>query len=125
MTPFGRKLRELRASRDLTLKQMAEGIGVSAAYLSALEHGKRSPPSWYLQQRIIGFFNIIWDEADELERLARNSNPRVVVDTAGLAPEATELANRLAADIASLDRADLVAMLDILAARRKAGGTGA
>ena len=84
MTPFGRKLREMRAARGLSLKEMADAVGVSAAYLSALEHGNRGAPAWYLLQRIIGFFNIIWDEADELERLARLSAPRVVLDTAGL-----------------------------------------
>ena len=39
MTPFGAKLRQLRADRDITLKQMAEGLQISAAFLSALEHG--------------------------------------------------------------------------------------
>ncbi|TIT83335.1 MAG: helix-turn-helix transcriptional regulator, partial [Mesorhizobium sp.] len=36
MTPFGEKLRALRAERGLSQKAMAEAIGVSAAYLSAL-----------------------------------------------------------------------------------------
>ena len=45
-----------------------------------------------------------------LERLAQNSNPRVIVDTAGLPPEATELANRLARQIAELSRDDLRAL---------------
>jgi transcriptional regulator with XRE-family HTH domain len=119
MTPFGKKLREMRAARDVTLKDMAAAIGVSAAYLSALEHGNRGAPSWYLLQRIIGYFNVIWDEAEELERLARNSNPRVVVDTSGLQPEATELANRLAADIGSLNLTELKSMMAILVGREK------
>ena len=75
MTPFGRKLRELRALRQVTLKDMAAELGVSAAYLSALEHGKRGVPAWYLVQRIIAYFNVIWDEAEELERLAQMSDP--------------------------------------------------
>ncbi len=37
--------------------------------------------------------NIIWDDADELHRLARLSHPRITVDTAGLSPAATELAS--------------------------------
>jgi transcriptional regulator with XRE-family HTH domain len=41
MTPFGARLRALRADRGLTLKDLAEGLQVSTAYLSALEHGKR------------------------------------------------------------------------------------
>ena len=41
MTPFGEKMRSLRAERGLQLKDMAAGLGVSSAYLSALEHGRR------------------------------------------------------------------------------------
>ena len=41
MTPFGEKMRALRAERGLQLKDMAAGLGVSSAYLSALEHGRR------------------------------------------------------------------------------------
>lgn len=107
MTPLGAKLRALRAERGITLKQMADALGVSSAYLSALEHGKRGKPTWFLLQRMIAYFNVIWDEAEELQRLAEISDPRVTIDTAGLAPEATELANRLATDIGGLSPEDL------------------
>jgi transcriptional regulator with XRE-family HTH domain len=96
MTPFGEHMRKLRTERGVTLKVMAEAIGVSSAYLSALEHGKRGRPGWHLIQRILSYFNIIWDEADDVLRLARISHPKITIDTAGLSPDATELANRLA-----------------------------
>lgn len=114
MTPFGERMRKLRAERHVTMKEMAEAIGVSSAYLSALEHGKRGRPGWHLLQRIISFFNIIWDEAEDVVRLARISHPRVVIDTPGLAPQATELANRLADDISELDHKELAEMLAVL-----------
>lgn len=110
MTPLGQKMRELRASRGVTLKQMASALNVSSAYLSALEHGKRGKPTWILLQRIIHYFNVIWDEAEELQRLAEMSDPKVTIDTGGLSPEATELANRLARDISRLSDEDLAAM---------------
>ncbi|MAM95882.1 helix-turn-helix transcriptional regulator [Parvibaculum sp.] len=119
MTPFGRKLRELRAARGLTMKEMAEALRVTPAYLSALEHGKRGRPSWRLVQAIIGYFNVIWDEAEELERLARLSHPRIVLDTSDLAPQATELANRLAEEIAGLGQAEIAEMLALLDRRKK------
>ena len=96
MTPFGARLRELRLRRGVTLSQMAADLGLSAAYLSAMEHGRRSRPTPGLVRQICGYFGIIWDEADEMMALARRSRPRVVVDTAGLSPRATELANLLA-----------------------------
>ena len=102
MTPLGAKLREMRAARNITLKEMAEALNISSAYLSALEHGKRGKPTWLLLQRMIAYFNIIWDEAEEFQRLAEISDPKITIDTAGLAPGATELTNRLAKEIGTL-----------------------
>ena len=103
MTPFGEKVRELRKARGMNQKQMAKKLAISPAYLSALEHGHRGRPSWALIQQIISLFNIIWDEAEELENLARLSHPRMVVDTSGLSAEATELVNLLNREIREMD----------------------
>ena len=119
MTPFGDRMRKLRAERGVTLKAMAEALGVSSAYLSALEHGKRGRPGWHLIQRILAYFNIIWDEADEVVRLARISHPRITIDTSGLSSKATELANRLADDIGKLDSFTLDELLVTLSKRRQ------
>lgn len=119
MTPFGARLRKLRAERGMTLRAMAAAIGVSPAYLSALEHGKRGRPGWHLIQRVITHFNIIWDDAEEVVRLARISHPKVTIDTAGLDPEATEIANRLADVVASLDAPTRSEILKLLAAAER------
>lgn len=115
MTPFGARLRALRAARGVTLTELAGALQVSAAYLSALEHGRRGAPSTGLVHQVNEFFGLIWDEADDLVRLARLSNPRVTVNTAGLTPEQTALANRLAQTIHRLPPetiASLHAVLD-------------
>lgn len=101
-TPFGVAVRHLRARKGVSQKQMAQALSVSPAYLSALEHGRRGTPSFEFLQRVAGYFNIIWDEAEELFRIARISDPRIVVDTAGLPPEYTAFANRLSAEIGNL-----------------------
>ena len=107
MTPLGEKLRAMRDERGVTLKEMAAALQVSSAYLSALEHGRRGKPTFTLLQKIIAYFNVIWDDAEELQRLAEMSDPKVSIDTAGMPPEATELANRLARDIGRLEPEDL------------------
>lgn len=111
MTPFGERMRALRREKGVTQKEMAAALGVSAAYLSALEGGHRGTPSWPLLQKIIGYFNVIWDDAEDLMALADRSNPRVVIDTSGLSPVATEFANLLAERIAGLSEDELAAML--------------
>ena len=115
MTPFGQRLRELRAERGATLKQMAAALQVSSAYLSALEHGHRGRPTDGLIHQICGYFGLIWDDAEALARLAEISHPRVVIDTAGLSPEATRLAHLLAQRIGHLDRETLVALMQRIA----------
>ena len=114
MTPFGEKLRQLRRQRGISLKQMAGDLHLSSAYLSALEHGHRGRPSPGLVMQILGYFNVIWDEAEELKELARLSHPKVTLDTAGLSPAATLLANRLASRIGALTEEELHALLEIV-----------
>ncbi len=102
MTPFGARVRQLRDGKGITLKQMAADLHVSAAYLSALEHGHRGRPAPGLVMQVAGYLGCIWDEAEDLKALAELSHPRVVVDTAGTTPDRTELANRLARTIRDL-----------------------
>ncbi len=117
MTPLGARLRAMRKARGIALKDMAAALNVSSAYLSALEHGKRGKPTWFLLNRIIAYFNVIWDEAEDLIRLAELSDPKITIDTAGLAPEATEFANRLARDIGRLAPEDLAFLRNELVRR--------
>lgn len=118
MTPFGKRVRELRTARGMTLKGMAAELKVSSAYLSALEHGRRGRPGSGLIMQICALFGLIWDEAEELKRLAELSHPRIVVDTAGLSPKATELANLLAENIGELDEETLDWVLAEIRTRR-------
>ncbi len=107
MTPFGQRLRALRAERGVAMKDMAKALGVSPAYLSALEHGHRGRPNRRFVHQVCQYFGIIWDEAEALQTLADRSHPRVTVDTAGLSPEATEFANLLADRIGELPEEEL------------------
>ena len=115
LTPFGVRIRQLRRQQGVSQKKMADDLQISAAYLSALERGRRGRPSPVLVDQICGYFNIIWDEADALRRLAKLSHPRVVIDTTQTGPEATELANRLAEGINDLPVTSVKRMLAVIA----------
>jgi quercetin dioxygenase-like cupin family protein len=63
MVSIGNKIRELRAASGLTLQQVAEGAGCTAAYISQIEHDKVSPSIASLKKiaqvfgvRIVDFF---------------------------------------------------------------------
>ncbi|WP_029012453.1 helix-turn-helix domain-containing protein [Niveispirillum irakense] len=114
MTPFGDRVRRLRERKGVSLKQMATELEISSAYLSALEHGRKGLPSPMLLRQICTYFGLIWDEAEEMERLAAYSDPRAIVDTAGLTPDHTLLANMLARRVNLLSASDLAAILAVL-----------
>ena len=118
MTPFGARVRHLREARGITLTGMAADLHVSAAYLSALEHGHRGRPGPGLVMQIAGYLGCIWDEAEDLKALAELSHPRVVLDTAGTSPARTELANRLARSLRDLPDESVERLLALV----RAGG---
>jgi transcriptional regulator with XRE-family HTH domain len=117
LTPFGARVRALRHEHGITMAQLAAMLRVSPPYLSALEHGHRGAPGAGLVHQICEAFGLIWDAADELHHLARLSHPRVVIDTAGLAPARTLLANLLAQKMATLPESAVAAMLEVLEAK--------
>lgn len=96
MTPFGARLRALRQARGETARDLAQRLGVTPAYISALEHGHRGRPSRRFVELVCQHYGIIWDDAEALQALARRSHPRVVVDAGGLTPTHVELANVMA-----------------------------
>lgn len=114
MTPFGQKIRELRLERHVTLKDMAKALSISEPYLSALEHGQRGKPTKILVHQICGYFNIIWDEAEELMALAEISHPKVTIDTKGMDVSRTLLANLLSKKIKNMEDSEISAMLEII-----------
>jgi hypothetical protein len=97
---------------------MAGALELSPAYLSALEHGHRGRPTPALVVQICEYFHLIWDDYEEMHRIARMSHPRVVVDTSGLSPEATEVANLLAERIDRLPLPALRTLRDTLRAAK-------
>lgn len=111
MTPFGAELRRLRAATGLSLKDHAARIGVTSAYLSALEHGHRGVPTDEMLQRILGELQVNQDDELLLRDLLRHSRPKMTIDTAGLDPMATEITNRLGQSIAKMNTKDMKQLL--------------
>ena len=122
MTPFGVKIRGWRQSKNRTLHQQAEALGVSAAYLSALENGFRGRPSAALVDQICVWLGLIWDDVEELKRLAALSHPKPTINARGHNAEAIYMANFLAKNIDRLSATDCRAVSDFIANRLKQAG---
>ncbi|WP_019594107.1 helix-turn-helix domain-containing protein [Thioalkalivibrio sp. ALM2T] len=69
LTPFGKKVRHLRIDADVTLKDMADALGVSSAYLSAVEVG-RKPASEALAEKVARYFRKRGVEPGDLVEIA-------------------------------------------------------
>lgn len=118
MTPFGIELRRLRQEKGITMAFMAKTIGVTSAYLSQLETGKKGQPSSVLVDQICAMLGLIWDDAEALKDLARLSKPRAVIETTNLGAEATRAANLLAEVLPRIDDDEAKVMADWLQQRR-------
>ena len=69
LTRFGKRLRTLRIEENQRLKDMADKLGVTAAYLSAVENGKRRvPDSWIAT--LTDEYGLSPEEERELQKLA-------------------------------------------------------
>ncbi len=65
LTELGKILRKIRIDRQELLRDMAGILGVSAAYLSAVENGKRKAPTTWVD-KIIQAYNLDSTEAQQL-----------------------------------------------------------
>ena len=121
MTPFGVKIRDWRQSKNFTLHQQAEVLGVSSAYLSALENGTRGRPSVVLVDQICAWLGLIWDDAEELKRLAALSHPKPTIDARGHSAESIYMLNLLAENIDRLSVADCNTITNVITSRLRQG----
>lgn len=64
-TELGKYLRKMRIERDLLLKDMAETMNITPAYLSSIEHGKREANDNFINV-IINAYNLNSSEQKSL-----------------------------------------------------------
>lgn len=95
MTPFGIKLKHIREQRHKSLKDLSKALKVSIAYVSMLENGKRGRPADGLIELICSYFNLSWEESDELKFLAKHSDINTKMNSEKLSINATMLTNVL------------------------------
>ncbi|MEY8378762.1 helix-turn-helix transcriptional regulator [Lachnospiraceae bacterium 56-18] len=79
LTKFGKQLRSLRIEKDLRLKDMADELGVTVAYLSAVENGKRAvPDSWV--ERISKEYDLSDQEVISMQKAAYENKKDIKIN---------------------------------------------
>lgn len=90
LTPFGETVRMLRMRHDVSMKSMAEAMGISSSYLSGIEYGEKTLADKYVAGAIEFFSPIA--TAEELHGLRHAAErSKEVVNVAGLEPDARRL----------------------------------
>lgn len=113
MTPFGNTLSKLRRSRKLQQRQLAESIGVQPCYISAIEGGKKGPPSKPVLQKLFDSLKLTSEEVQILQSTIEPSEKNFrLPDSASLEERAFlwELRQR----IGSLSSEELIIMTNTL-----------
>ena len=72
LTELGKQLRILRIKYNEILKDMASKLGITSAYLSAIENGKREPTQKFMQT-LFSKYNVSDDEKEQIENAYYNT----------------------------------------------------
>ncbi len=119
LTSIGRFLRKLRIENGEILKDMAEALGVSSAFLSAVENGKKKmPESWI--EKLTATYSFSDDQTEELRAAVIDTNNAVELDLQNTTPSNRALAISFAREFDSLDEETSKKIFEILQ-RRKEG----
>jgi len=121
LTEFGQFLRKLRIDCNELLKDMADKLGVTPSYLSAVETGKRNIPDGWID-KISQFYNLDIFEKEALQNAADNSISAVTMDLRSMAPKKRETAllfARTFEDTDDIDEAAIMAIRDLLNKQRR------
>ena len=79
---YGRFLRSKRLAddRELTLKEVAEALGVSITFVSDVEHGRRLPYDEIKTQKLIKFLHLSEEDVATMYDLAAREDSRIPRD---------------------------------------------
>ncbi|GMA56635.1 helix-turn-helix protein [Alicyclobacillus sacchari] len=110
---LGRRLRQLREERGLTLAEVADAAGISISHLSAIENGTRPNPSFLVVAKLARTYGVPIDsflDSDALPNAQATADADVSLD---MSASYAEMAKRLA-EADALDNPAV--LLEVLAA---------
>ncbi len=113
LTELGKSLRKIRIDRQELLRDMAETLGVSAAYLSAVENGKRNAPqSW--AEKIIQSYGLDTYEAAHLREAFEESRDEVRISLQSISTQQRNAAISFAKALEGLSDEDLERIMKVV-----------
>lgn len=116
-TDIAKFLRKIRIDSDESLGDMADKIGLSAAYLSAIENNKRTAPE-DMKENLYKAYSLSEEQKLEFARLVAESRKKVEIGLSGiqaeLFPEYVDTAVMFAHDLSQMNRKQLAEIKNCL-----------
>lgn len=112
-TRFGKFIRKLMVDNDETLKDLAELLDVSTAFVSSVLTGKKpAPMNWV--DALSNHYNLNGDERNELSDVFDESKKIVKIDVSDCEVGKKKLALQFQRRLSSLSEEEVKSLLDIL-----------
>ena len=118
LTKFGKKLRALRLENDQRLKDMADKLEVTAAYLSAVENGKKNIPAQW-RDKIVKAYKLSEEKSLELMDAINKSKTEIRINLSKHSEQDRNLAIAFAREFDSLNSEQKKEIFKMLSAERK------
>lgn len=112
-TILGDFLRKLRLSNKEILKDMATSLGVSSAFLSAVENGKKKMPTAW-EKKLQNIYTLTSEQMIELKDAVMKSSDIVEINLKDSSAQNKELAISFARQFDTMDEQTSKAILEIL-----------
>ena len=119
-TELGKMLRKLRIDREETLGDMAEQLGYTSSYLSAIEKGKRPAPSGFAS-KLSSLYSLSAEAERGLAEAADKTVRNVKVDLSVTSDVKREAALVFARSFDELDDETSMQILKLIQAKRRDG----
>ena len=117
-TELGKMLRKLRIDREETLGDMAERLGCTSSYLSAIEKGKRPAPAGFAS-KLAKLYSLSPDDERDIAAAADKTVRNVKVDLGATSDVKREAALVFARSFDELDDDTSRRILKLLQAKRR------
>ena len=118
LTKVGKLLRQMRLNNDEILRDMATKLGVTSAFLSAVENGKKKMPKT-MRSKIIKQYALNKDEVRTLDDAIMESNDSVEINIKTLSEAKKGLAVSFARSFGELSDEDVEFFAEYLKKRSK------
>jgi len=79
LTQFGKLVRKYRIDRDVKLYELADALGKTSSYISAVENGKKRITN-SLVSGVIDYFKLVGDAKSQMEEAASLSRNTYTLD---------------------------------------------